>query len=392
MDSNNQLNNISFFEAINKTDYAKNVKDILASLLIENFFSDKNRIFLYRQLSKTEPTKLIIMIQHKIKVNLKGHYYDIPLLIYFPDSFPLSAPNIYLEKRTNYIKINKSIPDYFISRDDLKINYQLYIKWEKEADNIIKVLDYLKDLFSKFFPLFSSKEVNNFKGYCIIDKNNIIYVNKINKQNDSLMNQTCVFNANNSQYYKEEKLEQYSTPGENDDLNTNNFPKKNSINEEKFRKNLIDKLQDILIKKIKKEYEKNESIKDQLKTYIELYNKQINEMDKIINKESNINETVNSLQNNFDEINNEIDYNKINLLLNINNSNIIDKIDNIIEIKNNKTLKRIIKINILDELFIICRNAFKKNILSLNEMIVIIRSINRNLFFLKYGIEKNPWE
>lgn len=33
-----------------------------------------------------------------------------------------------------------------------------------------------------------------------------------------------------------------------------------------------------------------------------------------------------------------------------------------------------------------------KNILSLNEMIVIIRSINRNLFFLKYGIEKNPWE
>jgi hypothetical protein len=206
------------------------------------------------------------------------------------------------------------------------------------------------------------------------------------------MNQNCVFNANNSQNYKEEKLEQYSTPGENDDLNTNNFPKKNSINEEKFRKNLIDKLQDILIKKIKKEYEKNESVKDQLKTYIELYNKQINEMDKIINKESNINETVNSLQNNFDEINNEIDYNKINLLLNINNSNIIDKIDNIIEIKNNKTLKRIIKINILDELFIICRNAFKKNILSLNEMIVIIRSINRNLFFLKYGIEKNPWE
>ena len=206
------------------------------------------------------------------------------------------------------------------------------------------------------------------------------------------MNQTCDFNANNSQYYKEEKLDQYSTPGENDDLNTNNFPKKNSINEEKFRKNLIDKLQDILIKKIKKEYEKNESIKDQLKTYIELYNKQINEMDKIINKESNINETVNSLQNNFDEINNEIDYNKINLLLNINNSNIIDKIDNIIEIKNNKTLKRIIKINILDELFIICRNAFKKNILSLNKMIVIIRSINRNLFFLKYGIEKNPWE
>ena len=46
----------------------------------------------------------------------------------------------------------------------------------------------------------------------------------------------------------------------------------------------------------------------------------------------------------------------------------------------------------LDEFFMICRNAFKKKILSFDEMISINRTINRNLFFLKYGLDKNPWE
>ena len=394
VESNNHYYNISFIEALNKTDYANNVKDILASLLMENFFDDLNRIFLYRHLSKTEPTKIIIMIEHKLKVNLKEHFYDIPLLIYFPDSFPLSAPNIYLEKRTKYIQINKSIPDFFISREDLKINYQLYIKWEKEADCIIKVLDYLKNLFSRYFPIFNSKEENNSVGGCLIDKNNCIYVNKIYQKDKSILNEKSNLDFTKCNYYQEEKLDQYITPAENEDLNniSNNDGKNNEMNDSEFKNNLIDKLQSILFNKIKKEKEKNESINDKLKNFIEEYNKQINEMEKIINKEININETVNALKNNFDEIIKEIDYDKINLLLNFNNSNIIEKSDDIIEIKNNKTVKRIIKINILDEFFMICRNAFKKKILSFDEMISINRTINRNLFFLKYGLDKNPWE
>ena len=394
MESNNQHYNISFIEALNKTDYAKNVKDILASLLIDNFFDDLNKIFLYRQLSKTEPTKLIILLEHKLKVNLKGHFYYIPLLIYFPDSFPLSAPNIYLEKRTNYIQINKTIPDFFISRENLKINYQLYIKWEKEADSIIKVLDYLKDLFHRYFPLFSSKEENKFIGNCLIDKNNCIYVNKIYQKDNDTLSQKRNFTFSKGNYFQEEKLDQYTTPSENDDLNvtSTNFPKKNNNNEDEFKNNLIDKLQNILFNKIIKEKEKNELINNKLKKFIEEYNKKINEMEIIINREVNINETVNALKSNYDEIIKEINYNKINLLLNFNNSNIIEKSDDLIEIKNIKTVKRIIKIKLIDELFIICKNAFLKKIISLNEMISINRTINRNLFFLKYGVDRNPWE
>ena len=84
-------NSISFIEAINRTDYAKNVKDMIASLILENFSDNNNRIFLYRKISENEPESIIFIIEHKLKINLNGKLFDVPLLIYFTDSFPLIA-------------------------------------------------------------------------------------------------------------------------------------------------------------------------------------------------------------------------------------------------------------------------------------------------------------
>ena len=110
---NKQFNNrISFIEAIGRTDYAKNVKDMIDSLILDNFSDNNNRIFLYRKISENEPESIIFIIENKLKINLNGKLFDVPLLIYFTDSFPLRATEIYIKIKTKYIHINKTIPTF----------------------------------------------------------------------------------------------------------------------------------------------------------------------------------------------------------------------------------------------------------------------------------------
>ena len=391
---NKQFNNrISFIEAIGRTDYAKNVKDMIASLILDNFSDNNNRIFLYRKISENEPESIIFMIEHKLKIHLNGRFFDVPLLIYFTDSFPLSAPEIYIENRTKYIHINKTIPTFFISRKDLKVNYQLYIKWEKEAENILKTLNYLKDLFSKFFPIYSSKELNYFSGLCSLDFNNIILVNKItdsDKENvESSFSNKKKVSAN--RFYSDEKLDVY-TPNEDDELNSTIIENNKFFNENEFKENLIDKLKKILLDKIKEEIEKQDNINEKIKDFIKKMKEEIIKMDKIIEKEYSINHTVNTLNKNFEEINSNINIEEIKTIENFFNSDIKEKCNSLIEINSKKTLERYKKIETLEEFLIICRTAFQKNLIPFDEMIKIFRNGNRNLFFLKNGLERHPWE
>jgi ubiquitin-protein ligase len=217
--ANNIIKTISLSDALEKTDYENSVKKVIQQLILDDF--PNNKMYLFRKTSKISLPILIIIIAHNLKVSLKGKFYDIPLLIYFPDSFPLSAPEIYLEKKSNHIQINKSIPNYFISQKDLRVNFQLYKKWKKMASSIHEILDYLIDIFNRFFPLFSCKEGNNFSGYCELDYNNsILIVENNNSENDE-----------NNSIKKNEKN------NENNNLNNNENDKNNKIENNKNENN-----------------------------------------------------------------------------------------------------------------------------------------------------------
>ena len=110
------MKTISLIDALKTSDYEKNVKNEMSNLLMKDF--GKNKKYLFKQTSKIALPNYIIIIKHILKVSLKGKNYDIPILIYFPDSFPLCAPEIYLKKISRHIQINKSIPNYFISKND----------------------------------------------------------------------------------------------------------------------------------------------------------------------------------------------------------------------------------------------------------------------------------
>ncbi len=244
--SKNQIKTISLKEAIKISDYENSVKKLMANLLMNDFGKDLK--YLFKQTSKIALPNYIIIIKHILNVSLKGKNYDIPLLIYFPDSFPLSAPEIYLEKKSNHIQINKSIPNYFISQKDLRVNFQLYKKWKKMASSIHEILDYLIDIFNRFFPLFSCKEGNNFSGYCELDYNNSILIvennNSENDENNSIKkneknNENN--NLNNNENDKNNKIENNEIKNENNNLNNNENDKNNTIenNENKNENNNV---------------------------------------------------------------------------------------------------------------------------------------------------------
>ena len=97
LEINNQLpRRMDLFSAIERTDYHQNVKDDLVLFFMDNFNSKQNRLYLLKKISESS-SQNIIVLQHKMKATLGGKTYDIPLLIYFNDSFPLSAPEIYIE-------------------------------------------------------------------------------------------------------------------------------------------------------------------------------------------------------------------------------------------------------------------------------------------------------
>ena len=428
--SKNQIKTISLKEAIKISDYENSVKKLMANLLMNDFGKDLK--YLFKQTSKIALPNYIIIIKHILNVSLKGKNYDIPLLIYFPDSFPLSAPEIYLEKKSN------PIPNYFISQKDLRVNFQLYKKWKKMASSIHEILDYLIDIFNRFFPLFSCKEGNNFSGYCELDYNNSILIvennnsendennsikkNEKNNENNNLNNNendknnkiennenknenNNVKNSNNENVIDTEKnyssiitpkfndndfeLNENIIPNENDELNTpsGDFIKDSIFEDTQIKKLLIDKLNKTLKKKIEKEKAKQYG----------LYNKLINCKNKINNEIKNLNPILEAIKNdkilNFQkdlEIISKKGDDTINIINNYNNLNIIDKSNQLIQISNPKYLQRKIKIKAIEEFISICKKAISERMIKLSDVIKTIQKLNSELFKLRLGLFKYP--
>ena len=274
------MKTISLIDALKKSDYEKNVKNEMSNLLMKDF--GKNKKFLFKQTSKIALPNYIIIVEHILKVSLKGKNYDIPILIYFPDSFPLCAPEIYLKKISRHIQINKSIPNYFISKNDLRVNFLLYKKWKKVASSIHEIIDYLIDIFNRFFPLFSCKEENNFSGYCQIDYKNSILIEN-NNENNIIKNNEKNFENNNNKNNGKNNENKIINNNENKNNENKNNENNNNENIENENNNELNKIKIIFKNNKKKMYNNNKS------NSLELDNISTNFDDNLLNEKSNIN-------------------------------------------------------------------------------------------------------
>jgi len=417
---NNYIPTKSFFEAILETDYYQNLKDDLFLYISENFSSEQNSLYLYIKKSETKPPSKIILIQHKMKILFGKTNFDVPLLIYLLESFPLSSPEIFIQKINNNIAINPKLQ--LLINKNLHINYENYINWNKNIDGIRNILKYLYNIFLKNFPIYiNKKEVNKATGLCILDYSNIKYfikntnynnnlnltVENINvKKNISSQNVASKKRSNSNEKINSKNIN--FTPLSNKNVNENNFISNNiffktpdyqsiesnnnenniKILNEDLKNNLIKKLsENKLLNKIKEEKNRQENINKMLNNIKFKLNFELNQMNEILNKKDSINNEIIFIQNelNNNNNNNDINFNEIYIKISLMNFNPLQKGDNLIYINNINTTHRFIKEFTADEMLKIIKRAFEKKIIDFKTSLNLTRKISREILFFKFG-------
>ena len=427
---------MTFYNAILESDYCENGKDLIATYLMDNFFDENSILYLFNKNEENRPNVKIILIKYKLNIIKNNKIYNVPLLIYLNDSFPLTAPEIYIEKMLN-LKINNKYKN-FISENNFRINFEFEIKWNKKIKSTKIILNKIQEMFNKDFPVFKK---NNFpkeknlivkNDLCYFDSKNCIKILKIwtKKFYDDLMNNhnfsksSKLLNSflcnelffdysNNISINNSVKKSNRSNSTDHLNISVNNNNeilnnslltfgkeeknieklnktevKNNKIDNKFLKQQLIDNLKDILLNKIK-----NEKIK------INKFNKQLNEIKNKIKKDLII---INDINNRKERINkyfnqlkffykkNDLDKNIINLYNK--KINIIDKVNYLIKIKNIKFTNRFINIIIYKKLIILIKKFFEKKLISFQESIKYLKIFHKEIFILNYRLYRKPNE
>lgn len=398
---------LDLFTAIQNSDYHENVKDSLVLMFLEHFSNKNNRWFFFNKVSESASHNIIV-IQHKMKVMIGGKYYDIPLLIYFKDSYPLSAPEIYIEKRGNFLDINPRLPNGFISKRTLRINYELYFKWNKEANSIIDVLNYLNKIFNKYFPIFTSKTQKYYDGPCELDirRSAYIYLNVDEEDNkesisSNMISRTVSLNGNESNKTSctsDESLKITPTPAPDFDMLRQYTPEGDNTemmrNDSEIREDLIEQLTNKLRAKLIGRLKEQREIQNVLQNTKEVLEEKISNCDMLLCKQDSINKIVLELQNEIDnkDIDNILNSNYRNFDNNLLQMNPLQRGEACVQINNPKTLQRFVREKTLEELMNKSKIMLEKNIVPFVDIVKFIRVTSRDLFKYKEGQACYPFE
>lgn len=390
-----QIQSISLFEAIDKSDYQENVKNILASLFFDHFSNNQNHIYLLtKKIDHSEMTTNIFVLHHKVRIPVQGKMYDVPLLIFLPDSFPFGMPELYIERRSNIV-INQKLPQGLISNYDLRIHYEYYKKWPKEANGLLEVLGYLYKIFTRAFPVYSSKKETEYNGNCIFDYNHSILVklDQAYPDNNSKISEMSISKASTNISRTPNDITSV-TPGNNlleiDTPQGNEEEMKNEqmLSDEELQSQLKDDLKAKLSKSLElKQKRMKENKENLLKTKRELEEK-IKKINEVCTKEAEIMGIVNNLTNELDQALMNIPLSGANseelLIMPINKRCLF-----MLDIKNPKTFCRLVAELTIEEMLPMYRKLYEKSQISFEEAIKSIRIQSSKLFKMKEAQRRN---
>ena len=328
----NESNPISLNEALNKSDYPENIKDKIKLFVLENDKYYKNNSFLY--LTKCF-NKNIFVIKFDITVLYKDNDYILTLLIYIPITFPNDL-RIYFENNQNF-KIHQYYQDNkIIDYTTAELYYEQIIAFIPLKKPLTILINALKDKFNTNFPLFKSNDTSELYGPCSLDLKNSF---KIEIKEDDLKVSNELINMRKKikdkifQLLDNKLLEIQQTESQLVDLKIRinskleNFQKKNSNNE----------LEEMNVK------------------LVELISKLEFDIESLKYKEY---------------------------------KSPLEKCEEIVRIKDEKIFKyKVIEKN-LDLFISYLKKAYEKNIIPYNKCVEEIRKVSKELFFVKYCIEK----
>ena len=338
METFRQTQRISIYDAILNSSYQSLFKKDILSFLINNFHPKENPHQLFFSLQK-ENTNIII-IRYRMKCLDK-----INLLIYLTEAFPLTPPEIYIEKCKRTLMINSQMSNCLISSETLQIVYidSIFGTWVPEIKSTIKMLSTLSNVFQNELPVYDCGKVKNYSGKCILYNQEIIPIEFDTKEDENI----------NENVLSQQMDKELGSPYDGKKIIT--------FNDKNF---LIREILPILEKKI------------------------VNEDKEIIKQSKELKSLLNELDEKIELLNNIIDEMKSQLEKKDNkdyeedfpappvagtSDNIYKKIQSFINIENNDEIQRCAKIKAHIEMLTIIKEAIQKNVISNDDAVKEIR-------------------
>ena len=410
---------LEIYFAISQSNYQTVLQNDFITFLRQNFANNKSKLYLF---SRNPKAPKLFLLQTYLPGVFQGNSYDISVLCYFPSNFPSIPPEIYLEKIGN-IKINPQCT-FYIGDDTLKVNYDLFYKWNNKFTDLLGLFEELKHQFSFAFPIFnlpdSSVESNSISGDCILQHNLTAEIDlpplpaPQMQLSNPYMNNTKILQKkeeiviprhNNTTYIK------HSKTNTNDIANINPIPNKNvsptrqvrvqsvpknpinvpvstkpvvanqikkevKLDENVIKYNLSQQVIKNILPKVKREIRANFSTTLRLEKVKESINKKIDKLSNIEKKNQELSVTVQKMQKDLDNYNVALPgkYDLTNLT----------NLDSLLNIPFKTTYEFQAREKGLDEMIALIKKSYEKGAIDFSTAIKLIRMNSRNLFFIKY--------
>ena len=342
-------------EEIMKCSYLTiNREHILNQILeISGFFSREPEFFIFKLNSD-----VLIKSRVIIEVPFKSEIYDIPLIINFNKYFPSQPPEIFI-LRMDHMEIN-SMNNHI----DVK-NFQVitpYLRqWSNSSDkSIIKAIEDIYNSFLNIFPLYSKKS-NAFDSFKIV--NNFNQINPINNN----------FKVNKPENQPINNL--LKPIVENNDIK--------EFSESQLKSILINEIKVKIESKLSSQFKILKEDNLNLNTFKAEIVSNADSLKSVINYDFSMKT---ELENMKKEIDNQIQKTKSSIKEM--RTSVSDNFENFIVISNKKYLELISIEATIEDLVSVMKKVIEKEIVGLNEIIKIIRSLMRENFKIKFIREK----
>ena len=358
----NNTTKLNFFDTFSDLTYNKSNVDLVTDTILdyhEQF--PNNDIFKVVIPGNSYIKQKIFALKHLISVHFHDKVYPVTIIIYLMNDFPNTPPEVYLDRSIPNIGVNpKYLNSSEINGNTFKISNNYLISWNRNSSSLKSLIVEIENTFNSVFPVYKNKE--NEKN---INANLLACFNL--QERYQIAFGMCETNTINNQIQEQKQK----------------FANKTYSDEEireLYLKELFNHLKPLLSEK----YDKIKSDEDVALGFKNTLQGGVESMAQIL---GNKGEFIKRIDNSIYQLNMEVTRLKDSIggdskTLDFNN------IQSMLEISNEKIIQAVaIEANI-EELLLIVKKAYERQVLQIEETISFIRSLSRQSFKMKSYREK----
>lgn len=377
-------NRLAILEAVNQCSYNSNIKDYITNIIL--VLCNQSKLCRYFKCNRVNGNKseTLIVIRYIINAKFMNNFYEIPILIYFPNNFPYSAPEIYLERSSKNIGVNENNRD--IDPKTNRIKTRELLNWNSYS-TLQNVVTEINNSFNSVFPIyqitnpnFQVQNYNSNTGYNYGDQ--IIINQNLNQVYQQYQNQQPIQIQSGqifSQQYQSNSIQM------NNEFNQTYLNENQANYETCIKSILIDEIKKQIyrpvceeVRKLSREREKLTNYKSVFLNLVKRYKDYLTRRDEII---PYLNNLLKQLDSEFTSMRTKIMEAKKNL---ITKENCFD----LVNFNNQSFLNSIAMEATIEDSLIIIKKAFERRIINFTDCTKYIRIFSREIMKIKTAREK----